>query len=249
MNAAARLRVITVDDEPPGLDNLRVLLKRHGDIELVAECGSGEAALVALRELKPDLAFLDVQMPQCDGFDVLEQLGGALPPAMIFVTAYDQYAVRAFEAGAIDYLLKPFDSARFEVALARARERVTWSASMPVRRDRWVVKSAGQALFVEVAEIDWIEAADYYVCLHVGAHSHLLRRSMSDVTADVERLTFARIHRSAIVNLERVTSLETGPDGEAVVVLQDRQRLPVSRRYKKLLQERLLGTLTSDKKS
>jgi two-component system LytT family response regulator len=249
VTATTRLGVITVDDEPLGLDNLRTLLQRHADIEIVAECNSGEAALEAIGRLKPDIAFLDVQMPQCDGFDVLERLGSALPAAMILVTAYDQYAVRAFEAGAIDYLLKPFDSHRFEVALARARERITWSAGAPPRRDRWVVKSAGQALFVDVAEIDWIEAADYYVCLHVGIHSHLLRRSMSDLAAEAEELQFARIHRSAIVNLEMVKSLETGADGEAVVVLQNGLRLAVSRRYKRPLQERLLGATGADKKS
>ena len=227
MTADPRLRVITVDDEPLALDNLRTLLQRHADIELVAQCSTGEAALEAIGRLAPDMAFLDVQMPQCDGFDVLERLGSAVPPAMVFVTAYDQYAVRAFEAGAIDYLLKPFDSGRFEVALARARERIAWSASTPPRRDRWVVKSAGQALFVEVAQIDWIEAADYYVCLHVGTHSHLLRRSMADLATEAEQLHFARIHRSAIVNLERVTSLESGADGEAVAVLKNGARLPV----------------------
>ena len=226
-----------------------MLLKRHADLEIVAQCDSGEAALDAIRRHRPDLVFLDVQMPQCDGFDVLERLGGALPPAMIFVTAYDQYAVRAFEAGAIDYLLKPFDLERFELALARARQKMAWSASAAPRRDRWVVKSAGQALFVDVAEIDWIEAADYYVCLHVGSHTHLLRRSMSELAAEAEQLCFLRVHRSAIVNLDRVIRLETGADGEAVVVLQNQQRLPVSRRYKKPLQERLQATTMAGRNS
>ena len=248
MNVSARLRVVTVDDEPLGLDNLRVLLQRHADIELIAECGSGEAALAAVPRLQPDLVFLDVQMPQCDGFDVLERLGSALPPAMIFVTAYDQYAVRAFEAGAIDYLLKPFDSGRFELALTRARQKIAWSAGAPSGPDRWVVKSAGQVLFVELADIDWIEAADYYVCLHVGTHRHLLRRSMADLAEEADKQNFARIHRSAIVNLERVTSLDTGPDGEAVVVLKNAARLPVSRRYKRQLQERLLGAVEAIRK-
>ena len=249
MTGAPALRVITVDDEPLGLGNLRVLLERHADLEIVAECDSGEAALDAITRHRPDLVFLDVQMPQCDGFDVLERLGSKLPPAMIFVTAYDQYAVRAFEAGAIDYLLKPFDSERFEIALARARQKMVWSASAPPQRDRWVVKSAGQALFVDVTEVDWIEAADYYVCLHVGSHSHLLRRSMAELAAEAEQLSFLRVHRSAIVNLDRVKRLETGADGESVVVLQNELRLPVSRRYKKALQERLLTAIGAARNS
>src|SRR5205085_9179402 len=146
---------------------------RDPAIEVVRECGSGAEALRDIRGLKPDLVFLDVQMPECDGFDVLEMLGGELPAAVVFVTAYDQYALRAFEAGALDYLLKPFDNARFERTLGRAKERISHGRNSQPTHDKFVVKSAGQVSFLKISEIDWIEAADYYSCLHVGAKTHL----------------------------------------------------------------------------
>ena len=183
---AARIRTLIVDDEPPARANLRVLLRRDPEVDIVAECGSGAEALTEIRSKKPDLVFLDVQMPECDGFDVLELLGAELPPAVIFVTAYDQYALRAFEAGALDYLLKPFDNARFDRALARAKERIAHANSAAKKADRFAIKSTGQVSFVNIAEIDWIEAADYYACLHVGAKSHLLRRSMAELEEDLD---------------------------------------------------------------
>src|SRR5262249_31759400 len=147
------------------------------------ECGSGAEALGEIRVARPDLLFLDVQMPEYDGFDVLEMLGNDLPPAVIFVTAYDQYALRAFEAGALDYLLKPFDNRRFELALTRAKQRIVGTShGENVRRpERIVIKSAGEVCFIKIQDIDWIEAADYYACLHVGQRSHLLRRSLGDL--------------------------------------------------------------------
>jgi len=187
---------------------------------------------------RPDLLFLDVQMPECDGFDVLEMLGSDLPPAIIFVTAYDQYALRAFEAGALDYLLKPFDNARFELALGRAKHRIR-SGERPSRLERFAVKTAGQVVFVKIAEIDWIEAADYYACLHVGGHSHLLRRSMAELEQDLDPSMFCRVHRSSIVNLDRVRRLKVGEDGEYEIVLEDGARVRLSRKYRKALQERL----------
>jgi two-component system, LytTR family, response regulator len=203
----------------------------------VSECGSGAEALREIRKKRPELVFLDVQMPECDGFDVLEQLGTDLPPALVFVTAYDQYALQAFEAGALDYLLKPYNNARFERALRRAKERV--ALRKPGQKiERIAIKNAGEVLFLKIAEIDWIEAADYYVCLHVGAKSHLLRRSMADVEAELDA-GFCRVHRSAIVNLERVRRLENGEDGGTDVVLTTGARLSVSRRYRRELQERL----------
>ncbi len=182
----ARIRTLIVDDEPPARANLRVLLRRDQDVEIVSECRSGAEALTEIRSKKPDLVFLDIQMPECDGFDVLELLGAQLPPAIIFVTAYDQYALRAFEAGALDYLLKPFDNARFDRALARAKERIAHANPAAKRLDRFAIKSTGQVSFVNIAEIDWIEAADYYACLHVGAKSHLLRRSMAELEEDLD---------------------------------------------------------------
>jgi len=196
-------------------------------------------ALAEIRRKKPELVFLDVQMPECDGFDVLEQLGSEMPPALVFVTAYDQYALRAFEAGALDYLLKPFDNARFERALNRAKERIEQGKETPRKIERLAIKNAGQVLFQKISEIDWIEAADYYVCLHVGTKTHLLRRSMSDVDQELEQAAFCRIHRSAIVNLERVRQLEISEDGGTDVVLNSGTRLRLSRRYRKDLQARL----------
>jgi two-component system LytT family response regulator len=235
---ATRIRTLIVDDEPPARANLRVLLRRDQQVDILAECGSGAEALTEIRSKKPDLVFLDVQMPECDGFDVLELLGGELP-AFIFVTAYDQYALRAFEAGALDYLLKPFDDVRFEHALARAKERIAHGARAPKKPERFAIKSTGQVSFVNIAEIDWIEAADYYACLHVGAKSHLLRRSMAELEEDLDPRAFCRIHRSAIVNLERVRSLELREDGEHDAVLRDGTRLRMSRRYRKELQSRM----------
>ena len=235
----SRIRTLIVDDEPPARANLRVLLRRDQEVDIVAECGSGAEALTEIRSKKPDLVFLDVQMPECDGFDVLELLGAELPPAIIFVTAYDQYALRAFEAGALDYLVKPFDNARFERALARAKERIAHANPAAKRLDRFAIKGTGQVSFVNISEIDWIEAADYYACLHVGAKSHLLRRSMAELEEDLDPTRFCRIHRSAIVSLERVQALELREDGEHDAVLRDGTRLRMSRRYRKELQSRM----------
>ncbi len=235
----AKIRAVVVDDEPLARSSLKLLLRRDPEVELVGECKSGMEALAEIRRKKPELVFLDVQMPECDGFDVLEQLGSEMPPALVFVTAYDQYALRAFEAGALDYLLKPFDNARFERALNRAKERIEQGKETPRKIERLAIKNAGQVLFQKISEIDWIEAADYYVCLHVGTKTHLLRRSMSDVDQELEQAAFCRIHRSAIVNLERVRQLEISEDGGTDVVLNSGTRLRLSRRYRKDLQARL----------
>jgi len=234
-----KIRVAVVDDEPLARSNLKVLLRRDPEVELVSDCGSGAEALREIRKNKPEIVFLDVQMPECDGFDVLEQLGADLPPALVFVTAYDQYALQAFEAGALDYLLKPFDNLRFERALRRAKERVGAGKARSVKVERLAIKNPGEVLFLKIAEIDWIEAADYYVCLHVGPKSHLLRRSMADVEAELDAARFCRIHRSTIVNLERVRQLESGADGGVEVVLTTGARLRLSRRYRRELEERM----------
>ncbi len=235
----AKLRTLVVDDEPLARSNLTVLLRIDPEIEMVGECGSGAEALAEIRRRKPDLVFLDVQMPQCDGFDVVEQLGKDLPAAVVFVTAYDQYALKAFEAGALDYLLKPFDNARFERALLRAKERVALSRESPRRMDRLVIKGAGQVTFVKILDIDWIEAADYYACLHVRTKSHLLRRRMADLERELDPAVFCRIHRSSIVNTNRIRGLEANEDGEYEVVLDTGTRLRLSRRYRKQLQSRM----------
>jgi two-component system LytT family response regulator len=230
---------VVVDDEPLARANLIVLLRRDPEIEVVGQYGTGADALVAIRETKPDLVFLDVQMPECDGFDVLELLGSNLPTAIVFVTAYDKYALRAFEAGALDYLLKPFDDARFEQALRRAKERIESSRHTPAEPDRLIIKGTGQVSFVKISDIDWIEAADYYACLHVGTKTHLLRRSLSDLEEELDGQIFCRIHRSTIVNLHRVQGLKINEDGEQDVLLDDGVKVRLSRRYRKQFQSRL----------
>jgi len=238
----SKIRALIVDDEPLARSNVAVLLRNDPEIEIIGECGSGAEALGEIRVAKPDLLFLDVQMPECDGFDVLEMLGNDLPRAVIFVTAYDQYALRAFEAGALDYLLKPFDNARFELALTRAKQRIRGAnrgESRTHRPERVVVKSAGEVCFVKISDIDWIEAADYYACLHVGQKNHLLRRSMSELEEDLDPAMFCRVHRSSIVNLERVRGMKLSEDGEYEIVLENGARVRLSRRYRKQLQERM----------
>jgi two-component system LytT family response regulator len=233
------LRALVVDDEALARRNLTVLLERDRDIGSISECGSGMQAVAAIRASAYDLVFLDVQMPECDGFDVLELLGRNVPPAIVFVTAYQEHALRAFEAGALDYLLKPFDDARVERALHRAKDKIAhYAPQAPRRTDRLVVKSRGQVLFVEVADVDWIEAAGYYACLHVGRATHLLRRPLAELEADLGA-RFARIHRSVLVNLERIRAVDLNADGESEVVLKSDARLRLSRRFRRSLRERL----------
>jgi two-component system LytT family response regulator len=234
------VRTLIVDDEPLARTNLRVLLGRQADIQIVGESGSGAEALEQIRSNKPDLVFLDVQMPECDGFDVLEMLGRDAPPAVVFVTAYDQYALKAFEAGALDYLLKPFDDVRFELALSRARDKLR-RRRPSARSGRLTVKSSGRILFLELADIDWIEAEDYYACLHAGEKRHLLRRSMSELEKDLDPNTFCRIHRSAIVNLARVRGLQMNRNGEYEALLNDGSTLPISRRYRRQIHSAVAG--------
>jgi len=236
---AAPLRVLVVDDETLARRNLTVLLGRDPEVGSVVECGSGFEAVEAIRRDRPDLVFLDVQMPECGGFDVLELLGGDLPSIVIFVTAYDEYALRAFDAGALDYLLKPFDDARFDRALARAKQRLAHQDSAPQPAMRLVVKSRGQVRFLKVADIDWIEAASYYACLHLGRETHLIRRSLAELERDLGGGSFIRIHRSTIVNFDRIRGLELQDGGEYEVVLDSGVRLRLSRRFRKPLQDRI----------
>ena len=238
---SAPIRALVVDDESLARRNLIILLRRDPDIGFVAECGSGLEAIEEIRRSKPDLVFLDVQMPECGGFDVLEQLGSDLPRAIIFVTAYDEYALRAFEAGALDYLLKPFDDARFSRALNRAKDRLALTMpQQPLPAERLVVKNQGQVLFLNVSDIDWVEAAGYYACLHVGSDTHVLRRSLLELERDLGDGKFIRIHRSIIVNLDRIHGLDLQDGGEYEVLLKSKVRLRVSRRFRKRLQDRML---------
>jgi two-component system, LytTR family, response regulator len=237
---AAPIRVLVVDDEPLARRNVTVLLRGDPDIGAIEECGSGVEAIEAVRQWKPDLVFLDVQMPECGGFDVLELLGADLPHAVVFVTAYDEYALRAFEAGALDYLLKPFDDARFGRALNRAKDKLAhYAPQRPQSAQRLVVRSPGRLLFLSVSDIDWIEAASYYACLHVGGDTHIIRRTLSELERDLGEGKFIRIHRSVIVNLDRIEGLELQSSGEYEVVLRSGVRLRLSRRFRKRLQDRM----------
>ena len=236
---AKKIRTLIVDDEPLARSNVAVLLKRDPEIDIIGECATGAEAVTEIRKTHPDLLFLDVQMPECDGFDVLELLGKDLPSAIVFVTAYDEYALRAFEAGALDYLLKPFDDARFALALGRAKRWILPGTDLPRRLERVAIKGASQLEFVRVSEIDWIEAADYYACLHVGSRNHLLRRSLAELEEDLDPAEFCRVHRSGIVNLKRVQALRLNPDGEYEVVLESGVRVRLSRRYRKQLEARM----------
>lgn len=254
-----RIKAIIVDDEPLARRNLRALLKGVPDIDLAKECGNGRDAVASIRELEPDLVFLDVQMPEMNGFEVLEALTDQPLPVIIFVTAYDQYALKAFEVSALDYLLKPFDDARFFKALTGARRQIeqqdagelgrkllTLMDARGVRPDaqryltRLMVKTAGRVIFIRVEEIDWVEAYDNYVRVHVGGKAHLLRQTMNELEAALNPEQFARIHRSTIVNLDRVKELHPHFN-EHLVILNDGTKLKLSRTRKEQL-ERWLGS-------
>jgi len=251
-----KIKVIVVDDEPPARRNLRALLAGIPDIELVKECGNGRDAVSSIRALEPDMVFLDVQMPEMDGFEVLEQLTDQPVPVIIFVTAYDQYALKAFEVSALDYLLKPFDDARFHKALTQARRQIeqqdsselgrkllTLMGAREIRPDaspryltRLMVKTAGRVIFIRAEEIDWVEAYDNYLRLHVGGKAHLLRQTMNELEAALNPEQFARIHRSTIVNLDRVKELQPHFN-EQRVVLKDGTELKLSRTRREWLEQ------------
>jgi len=251
-----KIRTLLVDDEPLARDRLRSLLGAEPDFEIVGECGDGHEAVQAIEHHQPDLVFLDIQMPELDGFGVLAALKTPRMPEVIFVTAYNQHAVRAFEVHALDYLLKPFDRERFQTTLGRARTRLAHARSgdlnqkltallaemrpEPKTTDRLAIKTAGKVLFVKTPDIDWIEAADNYVNLHVGAESHLLRETMGALEARLDPSQFLRISRSTIVNLERVKELQPMFHGDYTVILRNGTRLSLSRNYRDKLQA-LLG--------
>lgn len=236
------LRTIIVDDERPGRGRLRRMLQREADIDIVAECADGPAAVEAVREHSPDLLFLDISMPGMDGFGVLDALGpDHQPTAIIFVTAYDKHAVRAFETCALDYLLKPASPERLAKTLTRARERILSAtgntvSTTPVSEPRttsgphrFTVRSGGRMSFVAPEEIDWIEAADNYAILHVGKHNHMVRATMGAMESQLSAETFLRVSRSAIINLRRVKELYSSPTGENAAILHDEQRVPITR--------------------
>jgi two-component system LytT family response regulator len=234
----SRLRVLVADDEPLGRQRLVRLLEQEPDAELVSVCADGQSARAAIRRHDPDLLFLDVEMPALDGFGVLRELGGSERPAVVFVTAHAHYALQAFDAQALDYLLKPFDEERFHRAYVRARDRLTARppAAGPEVPERLAVKNDGRVTFVRTAEIDWIEAASNYVRLHVGRESHLIRESMTGIEARLSAGRFLRIHRTAIVNLDRLRELQPWFSGEYIAILADGTRLKVSRGYREAVQ-------------
>lgn len=239
------IRACIVDDEPLARERIRLMVAQEPDVEVVGEAGDGTEAVELVRRAKPDLLFLDVQMPGLDGFGVLQALEADIPPAVIFVTAYDQYALQAFEVHALDYLLKPFNSRRFKKAMQRARGELTREAAPEMNErllslleglrsdrrtpERIVLKSAGRVSFLKVDEVDWIEAEGNYVRLHVGAHSHLLRETMKNIEARLDPERFIRIHRSTIVNTDRIKELHPLFHGEYAVILRDGTRLTASR--------------------
>ncbi|HEY7683480.1 MAG TPA: LytTR family DNA-binding domain-containing protein [Gemmatimonadales bacterium] len=243
-----KVRALVADDEPLARRRLIRLLQQEPDAELVAVCGTGIEAVAAVRHHHPDLLFLDVQMPGLDGFAVVEALGADAPPAVVFVTAYDAYAIQAFEANALDYLLKPFDAERFQRAFERARERLRRpeAGTAPAQlaalfeslarprttAERLAIRAEGRVYFVRVADIDWIETASNYVRLHSGKTSHLLRESLSSLVTRLDPERFLRIHRTTVVNVERLRELQPWFSGEFIAILQDGTRLKVSRGYR-----------------
>jgi two-component system, LytTR family, response regulator len=242
-----KIRTLIVDDESLARDRLRQLLQNDPEIELVGECGDGREALEFIQREQPELLFLDVQMPELDGFGVLAEMVGR-PPVVVFVTAHDKFALRAFEVHAVDYLLKPFDRERFQTALRRAIQQVrqTDDRAMQERHqallaelrpapkppERLAVKSSGHIIFLKLTDIDWVGAAHNYVELHVGKESHLLRETLNTIEGRLPQDKFVRISRSAIVNIERIKELHPLFHGEYAVLLQNGTRVTLSRRYR-----------------
>jgi two-component system, LytTR family, response regulator len=252
-----KITALIVDDEPLARKFIRRMLEKHPSVEIVAECGNGKEAVTSILEVKPRLVFLDVQMPEMDGFTTLETLGAAALPLVVFVTAYEQYAIRAFEIYALDYLLKPFDQSRFDKAMARVKEKFADRAQVQTEQkqitallenvarkspylERLVVKTGGRIIFLKTTEVDWIQADDKYAHLHTGNRSHLVRQTLGALEAQLDPQKFVRIHRSAIVNIERIKELQPMFTGEHTVVLENDTKLTLSRSYKNKLFE-ILG--------
>ena len=250
---SAKIKTLIVDDEPLARERLRKMLAAETEIELLGECADGRAAVEAIQEKSPDLVFLDVQMPELDGFGVLEALAGGPMPVVVFVTAHDKFALKAFEVHAVDYLLKPFDRERFQTALRRALDRLKQSQGGEINQrlsalladlkpevklpGRMAVKVGGRVIFIKLEEIDWLEAADNYVNLHIGAEAHLLRETMAAMEAKLPEEKFLRISRSTIVNIDRIKELQPMFHGEYVVVLRSGAKLTLSRGYRDKLQQ------------
>ena len=259
-----KIKTLIVDDEPLARRTIRDLLVADSEIEIIGECSSGPEAVKFIRRQTPELLFLDIQMPGMNGFEVLAKVEHEQIPAIIFVTAFDRYALKAFEMHALDYLLKPFTDKRFCEALRQAKTHVELreinklSQSLlallgeqagreitNVKRKsfltRFMIKSGGRVAFVNAADVDWIAADDYYIKLHVAGKSHLLRLSMNELEEKLDPKRFLRIHRSTIINFDRVKELHQNPNGEYVVVLQDGTELKLSRSRRERLEELLMN--------
>jgi two-component system LytT family response regulator len=253
------MSVLIVDDEPLARRRIKRMLATDADVEIVGDCATGREAVAAIRDREIDLLFLDIQMPEMDGFSVLESIAPERLPLVIFVTAYDQYALRAFEFYALDYLLKPFDRRRFEKAMQRARERILKEKGDALKErtialleeikarshhlGRLVIKAGGRVFFIKTEEIDWIEAEGKYVRLHVGRESHLLREAIGSLESQLDPEKFLRIHRSTIVNIDRIRELQPWFHNEYRVILRDGTELMLSRSCRKKLGEMLGGHL------
>lgn len=253
--AAPPIRVLLVDDEILAREMVREMLTDDPDVEIVGECVNGREAVEVIRETAPDLIFLDVQMPELGGFEVLENLGDAKIPRVIFITAYDQYAVRAFEVHALDYLLKPFDQERFTASWERAKAQLLRERNGGVDQriitlleelkagtkylERLVIKSGGRIYFLETNDIDWIEAEGNYVSVHSGKRAHLLRETISSLESQLDPKKFVRIHRSSIIRIDRIQELQPWFHGEYRIILTTGTQLTLSRKYREKLQEAL----------
>ncbi|WP_207430861.1 LytR/AlgR family response regulator transcription factor [Sabulibacter ruber] len=253
-----KIRTIVVDDEPLAREGLALLLESDPEIEVVATCGHGAEALEKISLLRPDLLFLDIQMPGMTGLEVASRLSAGQMPVIVFVTAYDQYALQAFEANAVDYLLKPFDDERFFRTLSKAKRFVQRNPSAeqlqlqltqmlqqlapptpPRYLQRILVKEAQGQVVLKVSDIDWLQAEDYYVAIHLGRKKYLHREPLQQLETQLDPRQFVRIHRSTIVNIDRIQSLQTYFNQEAVAVLQDGTQLKVSRSRREPLQQQL----------
>lgn len=256
------LRTMIADDEPLARERLKMLLASDPDVEIVAECRNGNEVVRSLKATKTDLLFLDIQMPGRDGFEVIEEIGPANTPITVFVTAHNEHAVNAFEVHALDYLVKPIERKRFEQTLARVKERVQLEeafaareqissavkalrqvAPTPDRPQRFLTRSGNTASVVSVGDIEWIEAADYYVCLHTGGKQHLLRESIRALEAKLDPKKFIRLHRSAIVNLDYVREIHRDGQAEGWVLLSTGARVRLNRNGWR----KLIGVTTASK--
>jgi two-component system LytT family response regulator len=264
MSAKTKIKTLIVDDEPLARQTIRDLLVDDPDVEVIGECKSGLEAVNFIRKQSPDLLFIDIQMPGMNGFEALARIDLERIPAIIFVTAFDQYALKAFEVHALDYLLKPFSDQRFKEALQQGKTYVelreinklsqslvallgdhAGSETLAAKRKsfltRFMIRSSGRVTFIKTSDVDWIAADDYYIKLHVGDKSHLLRISMNELEERLDPKRFLRIHRSTIINFDRVKELHQNPNGEYVVVLKNGTELKLSRSRRERFEELLMN--------